>query len=458
MAMGMLALALGCGYTLAMGELVGLYVALSLLCGVAVLFDFRTGAVLLLLMLPISASDLFPHGMLGITGLNPLNLLVLATMGSYVIHGGLQRLVGALPMPLLWLYMVPIILAGLNGMDDVKNIPSLMYELGTITYITPVQYLVQIVAKPMVMVAVAVLVGLGAVRSKKPERFIFALAAAAWLMALIQLGYVVLMGVPLATMATPGERSFYDPIGIHANSLGRLHLYAIALLAFVWAETKRPGLRLFLLITLGVLSLALLLTFSRAAIAGAGFIGALFLMWKFNAKTAALAIVALMLIGLVVGDVVYSRLMLGVDQGADAMSAGRIDGIWLPLLPEVAKSPLWGHGLSSILWSFPMQMGVMTPVGHAHSAYLQTLLDMGIIGLALVLGYYAHVWKGFRALGRDASLNDELRGFFQGGIAALVAFFFTGMVGSTFTPNPESAYIWLAIGLMYGLRSRKLAG
>jgi O-antigen ligase len=310
----------------------------------------------------------------------------------------------------------------------------------------------------MVMVAVAVLVGLGAVRSKKPERFIFALAAAAWLMALIQLGYVVLMGVPLATMATPGERSFYDPIGIHANSLGRLHLYAIALLAFVWAETKRPGLRLFLLITLGVLSLALLLTFSRAAIAGAGFIGALFLMWKFNAKTAALAIVALMLIGLVVGDVVYSRLMLGVDQGADAMSAGRIDGIWLPLLPEVAKSPLWGHGLSSILWSFPMQMGVMTPVGHAHSAYLQTLLDMGIIGLALVLGYYAHVWKGFRALGRDASLNDELRGFFQGGIAALVAFFFTGMVGSTFTPNPESAYIWLAIGLMYGLRSRKLAG
>jgi hypothetical protein len=36
-AMAMLALALGCGYTLAMGELVGLYVALSLLCGFAVL-------------------------------------------------------------------------------------------------------------------------------------------------------------------------------------------------------------------------------------------------------------------------------------------------------------------------------------------------------------------------------------------------------------------------------------
>jgi len=458
MAMAIVALALGCGYTLAMGELVGLYVALSLICGAAVLFDFRTGAVLLLVMLPISASNLFPHGMLGITGLNPLNLLLLATMGSYVIHGGLQRLGGVLPAPLLWMYIVPIVLAGLVGMDDVKNIPSLMYELGSITYLTPVQYLVATVAKPMIMVAVALMVGLGAARSQKPERFILVLAAAAWLMALIQLGYVALMGVPLATMATPGERSFYDPIGIHANSLGRLHLYAIALLAFVWTETKRPGLRLFLLITLGVLSLALLLTFSRAAIAGAGFVGALFVLWKFNAKTAALALIGLMLVALLLGDVVYARLTLGMDQGADAVSAGRIDGIWLPLVPEVAKSPLWGHGLSSVLWSFPMQMGAMTPVGHAHSAYLQTLLDMGIIGFALLLGYYVHAWKGFRALGADASLNAELRGFFQGAVAALVAFFVTGLVGSTLTPNAESAYVWIAIGLMYGLRGRKLAG
>jgi O-antigen ligase len=455
--MAMLALALGCGYTLAMGELVGLYVALSLLCGFAVLFDFRAGALLLLVMLPISTSDLFPHGMLGITGLNPLNLVMLATMASFVIHAGVERAFKALPMPLAWLYIVPIILAGLNGMDQVRNIPSLMYELGTVTFVTPVQYLMQVAVRPMVMVAVVLLVGLGAAVSKKPERFIVALALAALLMALIQLGYVVLMGVPLAQMATPGERSFYDPLGIHANSMGRLHLYAIALLAFVWVETRRPGLRLFLLITLGVLSLALLLTFSRAAIAGAGLIGALFLLWKFNAKTAALALVCTLVFGALVGDVVYSRLMVGFDQDANAVSAGRIDAIWLPLLPEVWKSPFWGHGLSSVLWSFPMQMGVMEPVGHAHSAYLQTLLDMGIIGLALLLAYYAHVWKAFRALGTDRSLNDELRGFFQGGMAALIAFFFTGLVGSTFTPNSESAYIWLAIGLMYGLRSRKPA-
>lgn len=457
MALGMLALALGCGYTLAMGELVGLYVALSLMCGVAILFDFRAGALLLLVMLPVSASDLFPHGMLGITGLNPLNLLLMATMGAFVIHGRLHQVPSLLPKPLLWLYIVPIVLAGLNGMDGVPKIPSLMYELGTITYVTAAQYLVATTAKPLVMVAVAIMIGAAASRSHSPERFIIALAIAAWVMALIQLGYVILMGVPLATMATPAERSFYDPLGIHANSLGRLHLYALTLFAFVWAETRRPGLRLFMLLTLGVLSLALLLTFSRAALAGAGVVGALFLMWKFNAKTAALALMALILITPLIGDVVYSRLMLGMDQGADAVSAGRIDGIWLPLLPEVLKSPLWGHGTSSVLWSFPMQMGVMTPVGHAHSAYLQALLDMGILGLALLLAYYAHVAMAFRALGNDVRLSNELRGFFQGALAVLLAFFVTGLVGSTLTPTPESAYLWIAIGLMYGVRVRKPA-
>ena len=36
------------------------------------------------------------------------------------------------------------------------------------------------------------------------------------------------------------------------------------------------------------------------------------------------------------------------------MSAGRIDDIWLPLLPELFKSPLWGNGLNSIMWSYAM--------------------------------------------------------------------------------------------------------
>jgi O-antigen ligase len=456
MMMAMLGLAVGCGYTLAMGEMVGLYVALSLVLAVAVLFDFRTGAVLLILMLPFSASSLFPHGMLGITGLNPLNLLLMATIGSYLVFGRLQRAGALVPRPLLLLYIPPIILAGLIGMQHVYQIPSFFYEFG-LTFFTERQYLITTTVKPLVMVAAALMIGAAIARSERPERFIVAIAVSAWIVALIQLSFALSQGLPIAAMASPGLRSFYSPIGIHANDLGRLHLYAAALLLFVWAEARRPGWRLFLVITLAVLMLALVLTFSRASIAGAALVGALFLLWKFNARSLAFAIIGLLVVFALVGDALLARLTLGMDEGADAVSAGRIEGIWLPLLPELLKSPVWGNGQSSVLWSFPMLNGIMAPVGHAHNAYLEAALDMGFVGLGLMLAYFAHVWRGFHALGANERVSHELRGLFQGASAALAAFLFTGLVGSSLTPSAESAFLWIAIGLMYGVLARRPA-
>jgi O-antigen ligase len=457
MALAMLALALGCGYTLALGEMAGLYVGLSLVCAVAVLFDFRVGAVLLLLMLPISASALFPHGLMGINGLNPLNVLVLATLGSFVLHGRSQLAGALVPQPLVWLYIVPIVIAGLIGMRHVDDIAPFFFEMESFTADTERQYLILYVARPLIMVAVALLIGAAAARSQKPERFILAIALSAGLIALIQIGFVIMQGASLAALANAEVRDSYESLGMHANSLGRLHLFAFALLLFVWAETRRPGMRLFLLITLGLLAVALLLTLSRASIGSALLVGALFLTWKFNAKTLSLVLIALVVIALFGADVLYSRMTHGFDQGANAVSASRIDGIWLPLLPELAKSPLWGNGVNSILWSFPMVSDAMLRVGHPHSAYLEALLDMGIVGLALLLAYYAHVWKGFRTLGSNAWLSPELRGLFQGATAALAAFLLTGLVGSSLRPEAESAFLWIAIGLMYGLQGRRPA-
>lgn len=456
-ALAMFGLALGCGYTLALGELAGLYVGLSLVCAVAVLFDFRVGAVLLLLMLPMSASALFPHALMGITGLNPLNLLVLATLGAYLLHGRTQAGPALVPQPLVWLFIVPIAFGGLLGMGHVKDIPSFFYELESITFYTETQYLIAMVVKPMVIVAVALTIGAAAACSKAPQRFLIPIAASVWLIALIQIGFVLSLGAPLAAMAASESRNFYEPLGMHANELGRLHVFAFALLLFAWAETKRPETRLFLLLTVCLLGLAILLTFSRTAFAAAALVGALFLMFKFSMRNLSLALIGLVLIAAFGLDVLYSRVSLGFGQGVDAVSAGRIEGIWLPLLPEVVKNPLFGNGLGSTMWSFPMQSGAMIPAGHPHNAYLEALLDMGVVGCALIIAYYVHVWRDFRALGSNAWLDSQTRGLFQGATAALVAFFVTGLTGGGFRPDAETAYLWIAIGLMYGLRGRKPA-
>jgi O-antigen ligase len=458
-ALVMLGLALGSGYALALGEMAGLYVGLSLACAVAVLLDFRVGAVLLVLMLPLSASALFPHGMMGITGLNPLNMLLLATLGAYLLHGRLQRAGAVLPWQVALLYVAPIALGGAIGVGHVREIPSFFYEMAGAGHLyTERQYLMTDLIKPFVIVAVALMVGAAAARSQKPERFIVAIAASAALLALAQLAFVLLEGVPLGLMATPEARNFYEPLGLHANALGRLHLFALALLLFVWADAKAPRLRLFLLVTVGLVGMALLLTFSRAAILGALIVVALFLMWKFNAKSVALALLGLTLVGLLAGEALYARLTHGIHEGADTMSAGRIEGIWLPLVPEIAKHPFFGNGLGSIRWSFPMVNEAMNKVGHPHNAYLEALLDMGLIGAALLAAFYVHLWRGMRSMAGSAWLPADLRSLFQGAAAGLLAFFFTCLVGSSLRPEPETAPLWFAIGLMYGLRARRPAG
>src|SRR6185369_17041400 len=456
-ALGMVALAVGSGYALALGEIAGLYIALALIGSVAVLIDFRVGAVLLLLMLPMAPRDLFPRTLMQVPGLNPLNLLVAATVGSYVISGRARAAGPVLRQPLVWLYVVPICVAAFIGMPHLQEIPALVTAAGStiMTFTIERQYLITTVVKGIVMVASALMIGAAAARSRKPEGFILALAIAAWIIALIQLGFILLMGVPLADMASPDARNFYEPLGMHANTLGRMHLTALALLLFVWADCKQPRMRLFLMLTLGVLAIALLLTFSRAAIGAAGLVGVLFLVWKFNFRSISLALLGVAFIAVVGGAAIWTRVTLGFDEGANAVSAGRIDGIWLPLLPEFFKSPVWGNGLNSVLWSFAMQTGSMLPVGHPHNAYLEALLDMGIVGATLLLAYYAHVWKGFRALGRDATLSPEMRAFFQGATACLCAFLLTSLVGGSLRPDPEAAYLWIAIGLMYGMLARR---
>jgi O-antigen ligase len=205
-----------------------------------------------------------------------------------------------------------------------------------------------------------------------------------------------------------------------------------------------------------VLTIALLLTFSRGAFVGFMMINGLFLLWKFNARTVAIAILVASLFALLLPGAVMGRLMLGFEGGdMNTVSAGRIDEIWGPLaMSDIWKSPIWGNGLDSITWADAAWNGTMLLVTHPHNAYLQAYLDMGLLGLALTLAYFWHVWKGLLSLGSNAYLSPTLRGFFQGAVAGLLCFLLTGMAGSSLRPIPEFSFLWLAIGMMYGMRAR----
>lgn len=450
------------GSVVAVADMNALYLCVSMIACFAVLIDFRVGVVLLILVMPISRSGVFPHAMFGVTGLNPVNLLLVGTLGAWLFHalrdGSIRRF---LPRPLLWLYILPMVIAGVVGMRHVHEIAVGFQMFGLVEFDSPAGYFRDRVIKPLFLVLFALLVGAAVGSSAKAEKFLLPTLISIWIMGVIIIVFVVLSGIGLNALSSAHSREFLTSlIGMHANELGRLYAVAYALLLFTWVEAKDRWLRFALLASIALIVGALLLTFSRSAFLGFVLVNLMFVIWRGNVKT----MFAFALLGMVslyfLPDAVYHRMTHGFGGGLDAISAGRIDSIWLPLLPEVARNPVFGNGLGSILWSDVMRerggAGV-SGVTHPHSAYLQAVLDMGVAGLILLCAYFAHVWRGFRRLSADPALSATMRGFYQGGAIGLLSFLIAGVTDSSLLPSAEQAFLWLAIGMMYGQRSKSRA-
>jgi O-antigen ligase len=462
-AWGLLAAGALAGAAVALAGVNALILCAALLGCAFILLDFRVGVVLLVVLMPLSRSHLFPHAMFGITGLNPVNLLLAGTLGACLLQNlGAGKLRGFLPRPLVWLYLAPLIAAAALGVRHVEDIVPGFYLYGLIQFHDAAGYLRDMLFKPLLLVVFALLVAAAAARSAQPAAFLVPACLSVWVMAALVLGFVALSGAGLGQLAASGARGFLSPLGIHANDLGRLYVSAYALLLFTWAAAGPGAPRALLAASIGLVVIALVLTFSRGALLGFMVVNVLFLAWRRSGKVLLVGALLALAAPLLVPDAVFERLGTGFGEGANAVSAGRIDGLWLPLLPEFLRSPLFGHGRASILWSDVMHLAETGEAGvigttHPHNAYLETLLDMGLAGLALLGAYYLHVWRGFRALGAEPALEPRLAGFFQGAAVALVALLAVAVFASSLAPRAEQAYLWLAIGLMYGVRARRAA-
>jgi O-antigen ligase len=455
----LLAFGIAWGAAVAVAGVGAALICVSLVACVFCLRDFRSGVVLLILIMPISASFLFPHSMFGISGLNPLNLLMAATLFSYVLSFAGQGALKALgSRPLVFLYVLPILMGAVVGISHVHEIPGIFREMDWIEYDNAVGYIRDLVMKPLLLVLFAMLVGVAVAHSRSITRFLTPMLISMWVMAMLVIVFVATSGVHLSQLAGTYERSFLSPLGMHANDLGRLYATAYALLLFIWDRTPRASLKVLLIASMAVVGAALLLTFSRGAITALVIVNLIYLFSRRKLKTLVLCAMAVPIVLWLMPGAIWSRLDMGMDQGANAVSAGRVKGIWLPLLPWVAQSPIWGHGLQSILWSPAMRGGHMMQVTHPHSAWLQAVLDTGVIGLVLILTFWIwHVWRGLRRYARDPSLTPELAGFFEGAAAGLLGFVIANVAGSSFFPVPEQSFLWLAVGMMYGLRLRERA-
>ena len=452
---GFVALFLGIVSGLVGGIIALLMVAFVVFVIVAI-GDYRTGALIAVVFLPLTATRVVPRELLGIKGLNPLNVVLLMSITSLLLGIFFSRqkiILPKLPKPYK-IYIIALILCGLHGVLSVGQIPPRYKILDLISFEGPVGYLRDTVLKPLIILGTSYLLSVAVANAKSTRRYLIPLFLGAILLALVVIGFIAVSGVSLAVLSSSHSRNFLSALGAHANELGLMFNMAFALSLFCFFYIESMLGRITLLGVSGILIVGIGLSFSRGAFLGLVMTITWFLFTQRKFQMMAGVICMVILIVPFMPKAIVDRATTGVKQGdVKEVSAGRVDEIWRPLLPETLKSPLIGRGLSSVFWSDASRANRIPPVGHPHSAYLGMVLDFGFGGSLIIIYFFYHMWTCYRRLGKEHE-ESLWRGFFLGSQVCILLIMVQGMTDDRVTPTLPQSFIWLAYGLALGMRAR----
>jgi PST family polysaccharide transporter len=426
--------------------------------------DYRVGVVLLAILLPLADAVFMPEIPFFVIG-----WLSLAAFLSF----GLSRISGK--QELIWLpkwvwlfYLMPVSFAALMGIPHLGEVPGYMLVTGTFNSVTPLKYIKNLLIYPLLTVVWMWLL-MHAVRdSKHPERFIGILAFAAVLPAATAVVIAATSGLSLQYLASGAaeSRSYLEVTGLHTNEMGIFLASAFGPLIFSAPNARSVTGRLALWSGLVIVALGLLLTFSRGAFVAACVSMLFFLIRAKGSKLIKWSIL-LMIIAVFIafGSALLTRISDGWSGSASsfsrasAVTAARTD-IWLSLWPEVEKHPILGGGLGSTAWSAAAHN---TPdfSAHPHNLYLQILLDMGLVGLTLLLVFYWRFAKTLtKAVAEDATNQPPplIRAYLQGAYAALLGYLLEAFSNGFYIPVPENTLLWasLGLGLAYTVKAKRV--
>ncbi len=420
--------------------------------GLLVLFNYRLGVWLLILLLPFAATYLIPRQVLGITGLNPVNVLLAATVvGLFAAYAFQRGRIVLVPIPKLFLLYLALIAFGafMGSFSAEKSILQLNPQ-GQYEAMTRTRYLLDVFFKPLVILIVAWLAAVHVRNGDSAKSLIWAIALATTILFSVITTYLVLSGLSLQVLASTRARGFLSWIGMHANELGLMANMMFAVLLYTAMGMEKDSRRLLLFAAAGLAAMTAALTFSRGAFLGLLVVTAFFLVTRRRFTQLGLGLVVLLVVAFLLPEAFIERATTGLERrDVGTITAGRLDDIWRHLWPWVWDSPLIGHGLGSTMWAPANLSGAMLPVGHPHSAYLGLLLDLGLVGAVIVTIFFWSMWRLLRQLKRQHP-DPFWRGLFEGGAVCILLLLVQGVTDDRFVPTYPQWTMWIIFGLAIG--------
>lgn len=242
-------------------------------------------------------------------------------------------------------------------------------------------------------------------------------------------------------------------MGMHGNDISNYCTLAFPVI-LAWMLTKKSTLSI---LSLGAIAVTTLLCFSRTGyfLIIVGLFMYFILSGRLKWLPVIVAVLAAVLIFLI-PDMIIERAVMGLSEGdANELSAGRVNYLWIPLLHEISDKSqilLFGMGRYGIAQTDSWMQGRISNYLHAHNVYLDCILDMGILGLGIILIIFAMVIIYFYRFAKK--VKDTLpycSNLLNGCLVSIICFFMGGLTGRSFFPNQGNFYLWLVIGLGFSV-------
>lgn len=138
----------------------------------------------------------------------------------------------------------------------------------------------------------------------------------------------------------------------------------------------------------------------------------------------------------------------GEEENMSEITSGR-SAIWPHVIDKIKESPIIGYGRIAMVRT-GLYEWLLVELGeefrHPHNAYLEMLLDNGLVGFFCVMPFYALIF--FRTTGLFLDRDDHLFEAAGGVALALLLALLIGSLGAqTLYPREGVVGMWAAIGI-----------
>jgi len=225
-----------------------------------------------------------------------------------------------------------------------------------------------------------------------------------------------------------------------------LGLVVPVILGLLWT-VKKPIIRLLLLVAASIITLCLILTFSRGAWVGFALAVMIFAVLKEPRLIFAFVIVALIAPAFM-PSVVMKRIA-SIGSLEESSNAFRVS-IWIAALRMIKDYWLTGVGLGLDAFArvYRDYMIAGTPAVHSHNLYLEIGIEMGIVGIVSFLWF---IQTGISKAVRTAQRNSASSAMLVGMIGALAGHLLHGLFDYVWYSPRIVMLFWLIFGMMAAL-------